>query len=233
MVSGRSGWRVLVVVLGLAVAAPATAQLPSNSVPATVFSEGVLVGRYRYVERADGMKVEVRLNDDHSASYLVTSGAGDEEFITVTGYWSYDGRTIHIHNHTGPARLEPAAPPVRDPTVGLTVTATNADGTQAEGLGVTWPGSKSLFMLSEGRHSTPLGDEGLGTADRAFVVRASDDMVLSTVTLTPGGPNSFVFTYHPSDVEPFDIPAIALDERADRIEVELGTSYARMDRVSD
>jgi len=57
--------------------------------------------------------------------------------------------------------------------------------------------------------------------------------VLTVVPLGRGGPNSFRFTYYPSDVEPFDIPAIALDPRADRLEVEIGTAYARLDRVRD
>ncbi|MFH7191532.1 hypothetical protein ACHWGL_32060, partial [Klebsiella pneumoniae] len=70
-------------------------------------------------------------------------------------------------------------------------------------------------------------------AARFSVVRLSDRKVLTVVPLGRGGPNSFRFTYYPSDVEPFDIPAIALDPRADRLEVEIGTAYARLDRVRD
>lgn len=45
------------------------------------------------------------------------------------------------------------------------------------------------------------------------------------------GPNSYRFTYHPSDVEPFDFQARALDAMADKLEVELGSTSATRKRV--
>lgn len=209
--------------------APASAQLPSNSVPAFIRDERVLIGQYRYVERADGMKIDVDLNADRTAIYSIKSGADDADFMKAEGVWSYDGDTIHIHNHPGPVRLDQAAPASRDATVGLAVSIVNADGTESRGLGVTWPDANGLFVMTGGRYSWSKAE--VGKASRFYVLRLGDRKVLSEAALTPNGPNSFRFTYHPSDVEPFDIPAIALDERADRLEVEVGTSYARLDHV--
>ena len=217
--------------LAMMVAAPVDAQLPSNSVPVFIQDERVLIGTYRYVERADGMKVTVSLNADHSALYHITSGEADADFMKADGFWTLAGDVIHIHNRPSPVRLEQVPNPVRDPAVGLSVTVVNADGTPAEGLGATWPESNGLFAMSNGRHSASV--EELGNAARFSVVRLSDRKVLTVVPLGRGGPNSFRFTYYPSDVEPFDIPAIALDPRADRLEVEIGTAYARLDRVRD
>jgi hypothetical protein len=47
------------------------------------------------------------------------------------------------------------------------------------------------------------------------------------------GPNSYRFTYRPSDVEPFDFQARALDAKADVLEVELGSASAKLHRVRD
>jgi hypothetical protein len=197
--------------------------------PAYIADESVLIGKYRYVERADGMKVAVDLNADHTASYRVTSGADDADFMMVEGVWTLEDGTIHIHNKPGPVRLESADSPKRDPGVALAITAKNADGSPAEGLGVTWEDARGLFLMSEGRHTTGT-DEKIG-ARQIYVLRRADRKVLQTLDLRPGGPNSFQLTYFPSDVEPFDIPAIALDERGQQIEVELGTASAKLRRV--
>ncbi|WP_260596837.1 hypothetical protein [Sphingomonas endolithica] len=211
------------------VATPAAAQLPSNSVPVFIQDERVLIGKYRYVERADGMKIDVHLNADHTALYHIKSGENDADFIKAEGFWTLDGPYIHIHNRPGPVRLEQSGTPKRDASKGLSVTVINADGTPAEGLGVTWPESNSLYYMSDGQHlSSP--DE-LGAAQSFSIVRSSDRKVLQEVRLTRGGPNSYRFTYYPSDVEPFDTPAMALDPRGDRLEVEVGTAYARLDHI--
>lgn len=48
-----------------------------------------------------------------------------------------------------------------------------------------------------------------------------------------GAPNRRRFTYYPSDVEPFDFQARALDAKADLLEVELGSASATLQRVRD
>ena len=224
-----TGLTLLLALVALAFAAPAGAQLPSNSRPVFVEDEGAMVGQYRYVEQAEGLEVDVRLNGNHSASYRVSTEPGGEVFLNAEGYWSYDGQVIHIHNHPGPARLEPSTPPTYDPSVGMAVSVTGADGTEPLGLGVTWPDANGLYMLSHGRHTASAHD--VAQADQVFIVRAADRKVLWTGALTPGGPNSFAFVYDPSDAEPFDFTGIALDERADRIEMELGTASVQLGRV--
>ncbi len=221
--------RLSLAVCFLSVAAGAPAQLPSNSLPAIIQDEWVLIGKYRYVERADGMKIDVEINADRSATYRIRAGADDAEFMEAKGVWTYDGDTLHIHNQPGPVRLEQAAAPVRDGKVGLAVSVKTADGSSAEGLGVTWPDASGLFAMTGGSYSWSAAD--VAQPKRFFVMRISDRKILREVPFQSGGPNSFRFTYYPSDVQPFDIPAIALDERADRLEVEVGTSYARLDRV--
>jgi hypothetical protein len=214
----------------LVIAVPTSAQLPSNSLPEFIADERVLVGKYHYEEASDDFKIDVHLNADHTALYRIRTGKNQADFISLTGFWTLDNPYIHIHNKPGPARLEPTGTPKRDPSVGLSVVAVNADGSPAEGLGVTWENAHGLYMMSDGGHTTRLNEITRPTT--VEIVRSSDRKILQTVELKPGGPNSFRFTYYPSDQEPFDIPAIALDKRGDTLEVEVGTAQAKLRRVS-
>ncbi len=214
----------------LTLASPMTAQLPSNSVPAFIADERVLIGSYHYEETSDNFKMDVQLNADHSALYRITTGKDAAEFVKLTGFWTLDNPYIHIHNKPGPVRLIPAGKPIRDPSVGWSVTATNADGSPAEGIGVTWAKAGGLYMLSGGSHVAPPGDTNAPVSIE--IVRSSDRKLLQTVRITPRGPNCFRFTYHLSDQEPFDLVAIALDPRATILEVEVGTAQAKLRRVS-
>jgi len=214
----------------LAFGVPAAAQLPSNSVPVFIGDERVLVGKYHYEEAGDDFKMDVHLNADHTALYRITTGSEQAAFIDLSGYWTLDNPYIHIHNRPGPVRLEPTGTPTRDASIGFSIVAMNADGSHAEGLGVTWDEANGLSMLSEGRHTASQSEIAKATA--VEVVRSSDRKVLLTVKVKPGEQNSFRFTYYPSDQEPFDIPAIALDPSADTLEVEVGTSQAQLKRVS-
>jgi hypothetical protein len=214
----------------LAVAVPAAAQLPSNSVPVFIGDERVLVGKYHYEEASDDFKMDVHLNADHTALYRITTGSEQAAFIDLSGYWTLDNPYIHIHNRPGPVRLEPTGTPTRNASVGFSIVAMNADGSPAEGLGVTWDEANALYMLSEGRHTVSPGE--IAKATTVEIVRSSDRKILRTVKVAPGEQNSFRFTYYPSDQEPFDIPAIALDPSADTLEVEVGTSQAQLKRVS-
>lgn len=214
----------------LVIATPAIAQLPSNSLPAFIADERLLIGKYHYEEASDDFKIDVHLNADHTALYRIKAGKDQADFINLTGFWTLDNPYIHIHNKPGPVRLEPAGAPARDPSVGLSVQVRNADGSPAEGLGVTWKNAHGLYMMSDGEH-TARPDE-MTQAITVQIVRSSDRKVLQTVEFKPGGPNSFRFTYYPSDQEPFDIGAIALDARGDTLEVEVGTAQAKLKRVS-
>jgi hypothetical protein len=215
----------------IALAVPAAAQLPSNSLPEFIHDERVLVGNYHYEETSDDFKMDVHLNADHTARYRITTGKEEIPFIDLTGFWTLDGPYIHIHNKPGPVRLEPTGTPTRDASVGFAIVAMNADGSPAEGLGVTWTEANGLYMLFEGRHSAARTE--ITKATTLEVVRSSDRKILQTVRVKPGDPNSFRFTYYPSDQEPFDIGAIALDSRGDVLEVEVGTAQAKLKRVSE
>lgn len=213
------------------IAAPAVAQLPSNSLPEFIADERSLIGKYHYEEKSDGFKMDVHLNADHTALYRIRSGEDQADFINLTGFWTLDNPYIHIHNKPGPVRLEPKDGLRRDPSVGFSIEVMNVDGSPAEGLGVTWEDAHGLYMMSDGRHTARPNEIPKATA--IDIVRSSDRKVLQTVKFKPGGPNSFRFTYYPSDQEPFDIPAIALDPRGDTLEVEVGTSQAKLKRVSN
>ncbi len=216
--------------LAVAAAAPASAQLPSNSLPEFIADERVLIGKYHYEEASDNFKMDVHLNADHTALYRITAGEDQADFINLAGFWTLDNPYIHIHNKPGPVRLEPTGTPTRDAAVGLAVEVLNADGTPAQGLGVTWENANGLYMMSDGQHTADLST--ITKPTDVQIVRASDRKILRTVTVKPGGANSFRFTYYPSDQEPFDIPAIALDPRGDVLEVEVGTAQAKLQRVS-
>lgn len=202
----------------------------SNSLPSFIGDERVLIGKYHYEETSDNFNIDVHLNADHTALYRIRTGKNEADFISLTGFWTLDGPYIHIHNKPGPVRLKLDGVPTRNPSVALSVVAKNADGSPAEGLGVTWADAQGLYMMSDGRHTTQAG--GIDKATTVEVVRSSDRKILQTVEVKPGGPNSFRFTYYPSDEEPFDISAVALDARGDMLEVEVGTAQAKLTRVS-
>jgi hypothetical protein len=193
--------------------------------------ERKLVGKYHYEETSDNFKMDLHLNAGHTALYRITTGKEQSVFMNLTGYWTLDNPYIHIHNRPGPVRLESSGTPTRDASVGFSVVAMNADGSPAEGLGVTWPEANGLYMLSDGRHTAALNEITKPTT--VEVVRSSDRKILQTLKVEPGEQNSFDFTYYPSDQEPFDITAIALDSRGDTLEVEVGTSQAKLKRVSN
>jgi hypothetical protein len=85
-------------------------------------------------------------------------------------------------------------------------------------------------MMSDGQHTARLNE--ITTATTVEIVRSSDRKILQTMEIKPGGPNSFRFTYYPSDQEPFDVTAIALDPSGDTLEVEVGTAQAKLKRIS-
>ncbi|MEG3126215.1 hypothetical protein [Sphingomonas sp. GB1N7] len=215
----------------IALCTPAIAQLPSNSLPVFITDQRVLVGRYHYEEKSDNFKIDVHLNADNTAPYRITTGPADSDFIKAEGFWTVDGGVIHIHNRPSLARLDPIGSPTLDPKVAISVTATNADGTPAEGLGVTWPNASGLYAMGDGRHVNRAAEKVPRT--RVSIMRLADRTVLAMFDFDPRTANSFRFTYHPSDVEPFDIPAIALDPRAQTLEVEVGTASAKLRRVAD
>ena len=56
-----------------------------------------------------------------------------------------------MHNKPSPVRLDVAVPPTHDSAFALSVTAKNADGTPADGLGVTCMDAGGLFVMTDGR----------------------------------------------------------------------------------
>ena len=124
-----------------------------------------------------------------------------------------------------------AGAPTRDPSVALRVVAQLPDGSPAEGLGVTWPNAAGIYYMSDGKNDAGLED-GLIVGE-VSIQRDADGKVLTTYVMKAGGPNSYRFTYYPSDVEPFDFQARALDPKADVLEVELGSASAKLHRVRD
>jgi hypothetical protein len=119
----------------------------------------------------------------------------------------------------------------RDPSVALRVVAQLPDGSPAEGLAVTWPNAAGLFYMSDRKNETRL-EEGPVTRE-VSIEREADSKGLATFVMKASGPNSYRFTYRPSDVEPFDFQARALDAKADVLEVELGSASAKLHRVRD
>ncbi len=202
---------------GLLTVAPAFCQtvLPPH--------QQLLVGKYHFEE--EGIAVDVSLNADRSAVYNVGSSVG----IRAEGTWDVRGDRIHIFNKPGPVKLELAGTPTRDPSVALRVVAQLPDGSPAKGLAVTWPNAAGLFYMSDGRNETRV-EEG-PVVGEVSIEREADSKGLATFVMKSGGPNSYRFTYHPSDVEPFDFQARALDATADVLEVELGSASAKLRRI--
>lgn len=128
-------------------------------------------------------------------------------------------------------RLEAKGALTRDPSVALCVVAQLPYGSPAEGLGITWPDAAGLYYMSDGKNEAGLEDGlvvgGGGHSARSRRQGAGD------VRREAGGPNSYRFTHHPSDVEPFDFQARALDAKAELLEVELGSASATLQRVRD
>jgi hypothetical protein len=205
--------------VGLLAVAPASSQ--SVFVP----DRQLLVGKYHFEE--EGIAVDVSLNAVSTAVYSVGGSVG----IRAEGTWDVRGDRIHIFNKPGPIKLEVAGPPTRDPTVALRVVAQLPDGSPAEGLAVTWPNAAGLFYMSDGKNETRL-EEG-PVMGEVNIEREADNKELATFVMKAGGPNSYRFTYRPSDVEPFDFQARALDAKADVLEVQLGSASAKLLRVRE
>lgn len=201
------------------------AVVPASSQTVPVPDRQLLVGKYHFEE--EGIAVDVTLNADSTAVYSVGGSMG----IRAEGTWDVRGDRIHIFNKPGPVKLELAGDPTRDPSVVLRVIAQLPDGSPAEGLAVTWPNAPGLFYMSDGKNETRL-EEG-PVIGEVSVEREADSRGLATFVMKAGGPNSYRFTYHPSDVEPFDFQARALDAKADVLEVELGSASAKLQRVRD
>ena len=85
--------------------------------------------------------------------------------------------------------------------------------------------------MSDGKNETR-PEEGPVTGE-VSIAREADSRGLATFAVKAGGPNSYRFTYYPSDVEPFDFQAMALDAKAGVLEVELGSASAKLHRVRD
>jgi hypothetical protein len=225
----KVGLRGAALAIALAAFSPAPALCPqheSNSLPAYIADERVLVGKYHFDE--EGFTVDVSLNADKTALYSIGMGA-EEGGFRAEGFWTLSDGIIHIHNRPGPVRLERAGAPTTDPTVALSVTAKLPDGSPAEGLGVSWPGSPGFMYMSDGRHDTRR-QEGPITGE-VTISRSGDRKPLASFVKKADGPNAYSITYYPSDVEPFDLSAMALDPKADVIEVEVGTASAKLARV--
>ena len=199
---------------GLLAVAPASSQ----TVPVT--DRRLLVSKYHFEEA--GLKVDVDLNADGTARYQVNAGR-------AVGFWAVQGNRVHIYNKPGPVRLEQAGGAMCDPSVALRVVAQLPDGSPAEGLAVTWPNAAGLFYMSDGKNEARL-EEG-GVIGEVSVKRETDGKELATFVMKAGGPNSYRFTYYPSDVEPFGFQARALDAKADMLEAELGSASAKRQRV--
>jgi len=85
--------------------------------------------------------------------------------------------------------------------------------------------------VSDGKNETR-PEEGPVTGE-VSIAREAGSRGLATFVMKVGGPNSYRFTYYPSDVEPFEFEAKALDAKAELLEVELGSASATLQRVRD
>jgi len=85
--------------------------------------------------------------------------------------------------------------------------------------------------MSDGKNETR-PEEG-PVIGEVSIAREADSKGLATFAMKAGEPNSYRFIYHPSDVEPFDFEARALDARANVLEVEIGSASAELQRVRD
>lgn len=83
--------------------------------------------------------------------------------------------------------------------------------------------------MSDGKNETRL-EEG-PVIGEVSIEREADSKGLATFAMKAGGPNSYRFTYAPSDVEPFEFQASALDAKVEFLEVELESASATLQRV--
>ena len=85
--------------------------------------------------------------------------------------------------------------------------------------------------MSDGQNETGLEDASV--VGKVNLQRDAGGKQLATFVMKAGAPNSYRFTYHPSDVEPFDFQARALDAKVDVLQDELGSASAKLQRVRD
>lgn len=211
-------------------------------------SAAAIVGRYDYRDRELTGFIELRA--DHSFEYRVDAVGppveGEGPFhLLARGVWRMaDPGGIVLAN-------APTAPPVfrmtsavRDPTVraAFTIVSDDQEAVQALGLLTDDGENGELNMLTSGSWTIPLTqawdtDVGRkGTPTRLprnwEIVRSSDDRSLLKMTLSPDGPNRFVFNYTPSPIEPFELAARPVEDEPGAIEVEFGTASITMHRTT-
>ena len=93
---------------------------------------------------------------------------------------------------------------------------------------MTWPDAAGLLYKDDDKNEARLEDAAV--IGEVSIERKADGKVLATFVMKAGG---YRFTYYPSDVEPFDFQARALDAKAELLEVELGSASATLQRVRD
>lgn len=192
-----------------------------------------LPGTYQCSE--EGVTITLRLTadrrfDQHMVAdepMFETEGGGLSREFTLKGEWRVANSDLHLF--ATPLR-EPRLSLIEarhDPTVALRIEVRTADGQ-----------SPSDLYVGEGEDANPRAslDDGVltvpteeGTAPgRRWIVRSGDDRRLASFDVTPGGTNSWRYTYEPSELEPFDQRALFT---GDAVVVPLGIAGAVLRRV--
>jgi hypothetical protein len=233
----------------LTLAAPTSALWVAAKEPAPQSRAGdaAITGRYEY--RDDELVGSIELHSDHTFAYKVDGirppVPGEGPFhLLVQGEWRSDGSgRLSLTNAPSSPPIFRQTSAVRDPTVRAALTIQSTDGDPAYDLGLLTDDGENgqMDMLSDGRWTIPLrhgwdtddGNKGSPTTlPRNWeILRASDNLSLARIALSPSGPNRFAFRYTRSPIEPFSLAAEFVEDMPSTIEVEFGTASLKMNRA--
>ena len=206
-----------------------------------------IVGRYEYRDKELAGYLELRADRtfEYKVDGLGPPVKGEGQFhLLARGVWRFDdfGNILMTNAPTTPPVFRQVSA-VRDASVRAAFSIVATDGKPVGGLGVLTNDGEDhqLNMLTSEGWTIPLyqewdTDEGKKGSPTSLprnweIVRSSDDMSLMKITLQPGGPNRYVFSYTPSPVAIFQLAAGLVAGEPDLIEVEFGTASIKMRRV--
>lgn len=220
------------------------ASAPAHAAPSGA-ARTATVGRYSYRDKE--LVGHLELRSDGTFTYQVDGIGppveGEGPFhLMYEGLWreGEPGEVLLTNAPTTPPRFVQTAA-TRDPSVRGALSVVAADGGATEDLGVLENGGENgaLNMIADGRWTVPLLNAWAGKGGRReptvlpkswSVVRASDDRMLATVALVPGGPNRFAFRYTRGPIAPFQLAARLVEGEPGAIEIEFGTASITMTR---
>ena len=195
-----------------------------------------LPGTYRCSE--EGITITLRLDADGRFEQQMRA---NERFFeredgsrgtraSLSGRWRVENGTLHLFEQSARPPHINLVEARHDPSVELRVEIRTPDGMAARGLFIG--AGEHVNVRSSLEDGLLLIPKGIAwEPGKRWIVRSGDELRLAAFDANPGGPNSFRYTYEPSEVEPFHQRGFVAGVSGEIIVVPLGISGAVLQRT--